>query len=224
MKETSKDDEKRRQIYGGPSVLAKARADEKFAYVVALARSVNALTAAHSLMVRTGNDDAPAAKRDRMNSYFFSSAILYEILKLIKSMGAVYGTEKIFQDTLQLLLKDKLVQELEKEHLKPARRDAVFHYLPDPFAEAIATTGMTDCVFASMGETIGNIHYEFADYIAAEMEVGGRLDDKEVVVAMMQNKLALVKQFINHCETFIEDQLEPWGFRVRDTPDNQPRG
>ena len=210
-----KDNERARQIYGNPTVLKKCVTDPKFAYVVALARAVNALNAAHSLMINTNDSDTPAALRDRMNSYFFASAILYEALKLIKRMSPVYGKDKIFQDSLQTLLKDKTAQALERMHLKAVRRDAVFHYLPDRFAAAIAKTGMTECVFASIaGEKKGDIHYAFADYIAAEIGAGGRLDDSVVVNNMMRKTLNLVKQFIDHSENFIAAQLNGWGFEV----------
>ncbi len=49
MEVSLEDDSRGRQIYGNPSALKKARADKKFAYVVALARAVNALNSAHSL-------------------------------------------------------------------------------------------------------------------------------------------------------------------------------
>jgi hypothetical protein len=54
--------EKARQIYGGPTVLKKCVADKKFAYVVALARAVNALNSAHSLMLSTEKRDTPPGK------------------------------------------------------------------------------------------------------------------------------------------------------------------
>jgi hypothetical protein len=210
-----KNHDKARQIYGSPSLLKKCQADKKFAYVVALARAINALNSAHSLMLSTTGKDSPAALRDRMNSHFFVSAILYETLQLIKKMNPIYGKEKVFQDSLQTLLKDKTAQALEQMHLKAVRRDAVFHYVPDRFAQAIAKTGATECVFAStIGEGKGDIHYGFADLIAAEMTVGGRLDDAVVVSSMMETTLALVKRLIDHSENFIADQLNGWGFEV----------
>jgi len=63
-------------IYGNSTVLKKCVTDPKFAYVVALARAVNALNAAHSLMVSTESKDTPAAQRDSMNSFFFIAGIL----------------------------------------------------------------------------------------------------------------------------------------------------
>ena len=45
---------------------------------------------------------------------------------------------------------------------------------------------MTECAFASiLGQQKASIHYAFADYIAAEMMVGKRIDDAVVVDNMM---------------------------------------
>jgi hypothetical protein len=210
-----KENKKVLQIYGNPSVLRKCVGDKKFAYVVALARAVNALNSAHSLMLNSTGKDTPAALRDRMNSYFFVSAILYESLKLIERMSPVYGKDKSFQTSLQMVLKNKTAQALERMHLKAVRRDAVFHYLPDRFAEAIIKTPMTECVFASiLGQQKGSIHYAFADYIAAEIMAGTRIDDAVVVNDMMEKTLALVKHFIVQSESFIADQLKGWGFEI----------
>ena len=210
-----KDNEKARQIYGDPTVLKKCRADKKFAYVVALARAVNALNSAHSLMMSTTGKDTPAAIRDRMNSYFFVSGILYEALKLIRAMNTVFAGDKSFESSLRLILKDASGQALEQMHLKSVRHGGVFHFLPDRFADAIAKTAMTECVFAStLGEQKGNIHYTFADLITAEIGVGTRLDDNVVVTQMMEKTLELVKQFVDHSENFIADQLNGWGFQV----------
>jgi hypothetical protein len=164
-----------------------------------------------------------------MNSYFFVSAILYETLELLRKMKSVYGQDKSFQDSLQMMLKDKTAKELEKMHLKAARRDAVFHYLPDRFAVAIAKTPMTECVFASiLGQQKGSVHYTFADLIAAEIGVGTRIDNNAVVTQMMEKTLNLVKQFIDHSENFIADQLNGWGFETlpasRASPENQSQG
>jgi len=159
-----------------------------------------------------------------MNSYFFVSAILYETLKLVRKMSPVYGKDKSFQDSLQIVLKDKAAQALEQMHLKAARRDAVFHFLPDQFAKAIEKTPMTECVFVSiLGQQKGSIHYTFADLIAAEIGAGSRIDDSVVVNDMMEKTLNLVKQFINHSENFIADQLNGWGFEVLPaSPKNPP--
>src|SRR5437764_6751137 len=140
-----------RQIYGNPSALKNARADKKFAYVVALARAINALNSAHSLMMTTANRNTPDAIRDRMNTHFFVSGILYETLKLIRAMSRIFMGDQSYETSLRLVLKDASGQALEQIHLKSVRHGGVFHFLPERFAEAIAKTPITECVFASSG-------------------------------------------------------------------------
>jgi hypothetical protein len=106
MEMSLEDDGRGRQIYGNPSALKKARADEKFAYVVALARAVNALNSAHSLMMTTANRNTPDAIRDRMNAHFFVSGILYETLKLIRAMSRIFMGDQSYDTSLRLVLKD----------------------------------------------------------------------------------------------------------------------
>jgi len=91
----------------------------------------------------------------------------------------------------------------------------VFHFLPERFAEAIAKTPMTECVFASSGagEKRGSIHYDFADLLTAEMMVGKRLE--AVVTKMFEKTLDVVQKIIGHSENFIADQLHVWGFQIR---------
>ena len=202
------------RIFGDATVFTKCRGDAKFPYVVALARAVNALNSAHSLMQSAADKNTPAATRDQWNSYFFVSAILYESLKLIRAMGAVFGKEKIFQDTIQSLLKDKTAQSVEQMHLRAARHGTVFHYLPERFAEAIATTPLNECLFASfLGDKRSDIRYDFADIIAAEIGIGGRIDNNTAVSDMTQKTLALAILFIVQSEAFILDQLNRWGFK-----------
>jgi hypothetical protein len=94
-----------RQIYGRPLVFKKCRAEKKFACVVALARAVNALNAAHSLMLSTKDSNSPTAVRDRMNASFFVSGILYETLKLMRAMSKTFKGDKSFEASLWLILK-----------------------------------------------------------------------------------------------------------------------
>jgi hypothetical protein len=84
-------------------------------------------------MTSTTGKDTPAAIRDRMNSYFFVSGILYEALKLIRAMNTVFAGDKSFESSLRLILKDASSQALEQMHLKSVRHGGVFHFLPDRF-------------------------------------------------------------------------------------------
>lgn len=58
-----------------PNTFERCRNNPKFAYIVTLARAVNALNFVNSVMVTSHGKDDPAAQRDRINAYLFGSAI-----------------------------------------------------------------------------------------------------------------------------------------------------
>jgi hypothetical protein len=97
------DDGRGRQIYGSTSTLRKARTDEKFAYVVALARAVNSLLSAHSPMMMANRNTSDAI-RDRGNAHFFVSGILFETLRLIRAMSNIFKADKSYETNLRLVL------------------------------------------------------------------------------------------------------------------------
>jgi hypothetical protein len=208
-----------RQLYGDQATLGKCRGDKKFAYVTALARAMNALNSAHSLMAQAAGLDTPAAQRDRMNASLFVSGILYETLKLIRKMSHVFKGDANFNSSLGQILRDASGQELEQLHLKAVRHGGVFHFLPEEFEKSIAKTPLTECIFLSSGagEKEG-LHYEFADWMATEIMIGPKLDDP-VIWEMMRKMLDLVLKLNVHSEKFITDQLRSGGFRVRDFRD-----
>lgn len=64
-----------------PAILEKLKSEERFWQVIALARSVNALSFAHWAMVPVMEDDSLHAQRTRTNSFFshapFSMRLCY---------------------------------------------------------------------------------------------------------------------------------------------------
>lgn len=196
----------------------KCREDERFPYIVALARSTNALNSVHSFMLLVGEIEAPQQNRDRLNSYFFASAILYEIFKLIERMNQAFRDDEIFQNGLRLLIKDPAARNIRDVHLKPVRTNAVFHYLPEAFAETIEKSTCDECLFVTgRGPLKGNINYSFADVIAAEILVGFAEDSPEfyqTLSSAMEDTRTLVIKFVPAAEDLIKRHLERWGFKL----------
>lgn len=154
-------------------VFERCRNEPKFAYIVTLARAVNAVNFVHSVMVTSQGKDDPAARRDRINSYLFGSAIMYEALKFVRAMNQSFRDDDYFQRGLRLLLKDPTAQEIERAHLNRARHQAVFHFVPKTFAEVIGKTSQIDSPFvSSRGKRRGNVNYAYADVVAGEILVG----------------------------------------------------
>jgi hypothetical protein len=195
----------------------RIRSEEKFPYVVALARAVNALYAIHSLLPLKPTSDSPARVRNGMNSYFFSSALLYEGLALVRRMKRIFKDDEIFKNGLLTLLKDPVAQRVEQNHLNPARNHAVFHFLPDKFKSAIDKGRDDRQVFiAAVGKKKSLLHYSYADVLAAEMLVGAPSDDPKFWSTFenaAKETSDFVIKFANDAEDLIGNHLKAWGFK-----------
>jgi hypothetical protein len=198
------------------NVFEKCRRDPKFPFIVALARSVNALNSSHSLILRSFKVETPGIVRNRMNSYFFSSALLYEGIRLIRKMNRVFADDVSFQTGLRMLLKDPMAQKIEQGHLSPARNHAVFHFIPEEFKQAIRKESPPSCVFlGARGKKRMALHYSYADVVAAEMLVGFPADQQQFWPALQsasEETGSLLLRFADAAEELIGNYLKNWGF------------
>lgn len=191
--------------------------DERFRYVVSLARAVNSLKFVHSAMLQCGTGNSPESRRGRLNSYFFASAILYESIKLIRAMNQTFKNNQIFRDGLHSILRDPSAQKIEQEYLNPARNNAVFHFLPEAFDKMIQSATCDECIFASgRGKRREELYYPFADTITGGILVGFSSDTEEFYETLgkaMSDTSDLMMRFIDMAELFIARHLKEWKFK-----------
>ena len=196
----------------------RVRSDPKFPFIVALARAVNSLNFVQAGLLHSLKEDSPAGLRDRLNSYFFASALLYEALGLIKAMKKEFRYDPAFVIGLQPLLKDKTSKRMEEEHLKAVRNSVVFHFLPERMAEMIKSKSVDECIFAAgSGDAKKDVYYPFADVIAAEVLVGFGGDSKEFYETLanaMARTRKLLLHFTHHAEILIMAHLVTWRFSL----------
>ena len=88
------------QVTGTAEVFERCKKDERFPYIVALSRAVNSLNFVHSAMLCAGQEPTPDARRARLNSYFFASALLYEGIRLIRAMNQPFKTDDLYRKGL----------------------------------------------------------------------------------------------------------------------------
>jgi hypothetical protein len=69
---------------------AKCKDDPKFAYIVTLARSVNALNFVAGATPNPESMSSPANTRDRLSGYFIMCALFFEAMQLVQSMGKTF--------------------------------------------------------------------------------------------------------------------------------------
>jgi hypothetical protein len=192
---------------------AKCKNDPKFAYIVTLARSVNALNFVVGALPSSDSISSPANTRDRLNGYFVMCALFFEVLRLVQSMGKTFRDDALFRSGLQTLLEDETAKRIRRMNLHPARNN-VFHFLPEHFAEKIKIQPPAKCLFLkARGKKKKDVYCTFADTIVIRTLVGDVPDilgEFEVIAAATEK---LVPQFVNDAERLISFHLTAWGFR-----------
>ena len=215
--DTPQSPEEEWEIACDKETFAKVRQEVKFAYIVALARAVNALNAVHSLLLQSPQIETPERVRNGMNAYFFGSALLYEGLRLIRKMNKPFADDSEFRNGLHMLLRSPTAQRIERSHLNPARNHAIFHFLPDEFEKAIGRAVDDRQVFAAaIGKKKKNLHYSYADVLAAEILVGVSVDSPEFWVKFEKaagETQELIIKFAGDAEDLIGNYLKAWGFK-----------
>jgi hypothetical protein len=210
-----------------PAILEKLKTQERFWQVIALARSVNALSFAHWAMLPVMKDNSLHAQRTRTNSFFFACGILHEALLLVQKMYKNFHTDDTFAG-LNAILRDKAARKIRSFHLGRARNNVVFHYLPESFGEIVNIPGLSECSFvAGIGTKRIQSYYTFADVLAMEFFVGFAANNSEkfyeVLGELMLSTRQLAANFVDAAEHMISQSLLQWGFKMRQQPVTAPR-
>jgi hypothetical protein len=204
------------------AVFERIKNEESFQQILALARAVNGLRFAISAMVPDANDMSPTARRARINSFLFGSAILYEGLLLVEKMNKRFGLNEIFSQGLHTLLKDPVARRLRKSHLGRVRNFAVFHYASEEFGKIVNSASVDECEFmVGRGNSGRESYFPFADTLAAEVLMGRASDDDafyDDLGLVMSETRELATHFTDFSHRLILKCLHEWGFILQALP------
>lgn len=175
-----------------------------------------------SAMVPDANDISPTARRARINSFLFGSAILYEGLLLVERMNKQFGLNEVFSQGLHTLLKDPVARRLRKSHMGPVRNFAVFHYISAEFGKIVNSASVETCEFMVGQEKSGRESYfPFADVLAAGVLMGRSRDDEDFyddLGSVMSETKDLATHFVDFSHKLILKCLREWGFILQTLP------
>jgi hypothetical protein len=128
----------------------------------------------------------------------------------------------MFRQGLHAILRDRAAQQIEQTRLNPARNKAVFHFLPQFFADIIGSATCDECIFASgRGTRREELYYPFADTITAGILIGFSSDTEEFYELLgkaMSDTSVLMVRFIDAAESLIARHVKEWGFVVQEIP------
>lgn len=181
--------------------------DERFWTILTLARALNALRFCQMAYFAMPDEDTPAAMRQRINSFVFTGAVLYEALEFAQTLGEYFHDLPEFRETWGTLFRDRELREFRETSLHRLRNTFVFHFDREIAPQALQGFRKAPYIFDSgQGATIGNAYYSLADlaslYFLVKEEDDDHLSAEELeeifkarFVLLMQRMLDLSRRF-----------------------------
>jgi|SRR5689334_18043449 len=212
------------EVYISKRHFDKMRSDPKFSALLRLARIVNALNFCFRTLIKSNEDDTPAASRQHINSLLFACGILYEGIKVAKTLGKYFADRESFQKGLAQLLKDKETKKLQETALNSMRNKIVFHYDEDVVTTTLNNLNLESYVFVSgYGPQRGEMYYTLADEIAINFmigEPGSKQEEDRILRELLTTTAEVVTKFVRTSDVLIADVLAEMKWLRREAKKN----
>lgn len=157
-------EEERWELRCSEKKFEELRNNERFWSILTLARALNELRFSQVAYFGPQEDDTPASRRQRINSFVFTGAILYEALGFAQTLGKYFQHLAAFKDGLARLFEDKTVRDFRDTTLHRLRNKFVFHFDDEVPTQALRGFRKPPYIFNSgQGPRIGNAYYDLAD-------------------------------------------------------------
>lgn len=138
--------------------------DERFWSILTLARALNALRFSQVAFFAVSDEDTPAGRRQRINSFVFTGAVLYEAMGFAQTIGQYFHYLPEFKEGLGRLFQDRVLRDFRDTTLHRLRNNFAFHFDGEVAPQALRGFRKPPYVFESgRGPTTGNAHYDLAD-------------------------------------------------------------
>jgi len=197
-------------------VFERIRSERSFQQILALTRAVNSLQFVFDAFVSDALDVSLTARRSRINSFLFGSAILYEGLLLVERMNKEFRNHDVFMQGLHALLKDPIARTLRDSHMGPARNFAVFHYDSEELGRILKDASVHECEFMEgRGTSTLGCYFPFTDTLATELWAGRAGSEEEFYKNLgkqMGDTRDLAKRFIESSHRLILRCVRDWKF------------
>jgi hypothetical protein len=193
----------------------RLKKEERFWFLVTLARAVNAFRFVHSALEPVKNDDSPSAMRARYNSFLFNCALFAEAEILVKKLGQYFRQLPTFQE-LSRVTNCQDARTLLNSSLRPLRNTLVFHFDPAETGEQLQDLQLSEPIFVSaIGRTTGQRYYELADICAMRTLCGPDFPEEKGMAStqdLIERTTKLTLDFLTAAENFIVDVLNRDGW------------
>ena len=194
------------------------RKDPSFPALLALARVVNTLRYHFVALLGCQDDSSPSGTRQRLTSFLFTAATLFEALVLVQRLGKVFKGVPAFDDRLALIFKDPTVRELRDGLLDRFRNQAVYHFQESTFEQAlpILDDAPRHVFAAGQGWRNADVHYGLADLLVYHFAVNDPADNTAFVERfkdMLKKVTAVVLRLNDDADHLIVDRITAMGWQ-----------
>ncbi len=191
--------------------------NQQFRDTLLLARATNAVRFAVAAGLDTGSKDGPAAFRQRIGSYFVTSAALFEAENVLKRVGRSFRTFESWS-ALTAWRRASSTEALHERVLKPLRNKAAFHNDDEVISTGLDLLGAADVVFAeSENPSLLDVHYDFADRVALAFvfEEFAAGDGNAMPVQLIDASLRLAQSFLQFADAVIGESAAALGLDLK---------
>jgi hypothetical protein len=196
------------------------RHSDQFKKVLALSRLLNSILATQTpVLGLEGSADTPETLRQRLYSFLYLGALLYEGLVFSESLRSTFHHAEVFESGLGRLLRDPEVSALRKTYLKPIRNKMIFHFDHDVIHEGLETLNDPSYVFVKgEGSSFKAVYFQLADQATLHYLLGKPKSETEFATEfqkLIESVTKLSKAFTDASQELITDVVERLGFTYR---------
>jgi hypothetical protein len=199
----------------------KIKSDDDFLGLLSLGRFVNALRFCQKAAIDSKGDRNPSNARSIINSFLFSSSVLYEGFLLVEKLSQYYDKLDSFENGFGKLLREKHVQALRNSVLKRARNKFVFHFDKDVAKESLGNFDVPVINFASgVGKSTGEMYFGLADQLSINYLLQPRQNEsddslRKRYIQIVKDTTWIMGIFSKSAEILMADVLEKKGFILK---------
>jgi hypothetical protein len=155
-----------RKVFTSKEHFEKLRSDRKFARLLNLARTVNAVYFCFNSLLDYSGDETPAGQRQHINAFLFAAGVLHEGFIVAERLEKHFGDRDSYRKGFGTLLADSKTQTFRKTVLKRMRNKFVFHYDKEVAEQTLKRLDLNEYVFATgTGGKRRGTYYNLADEI-----------------------------------------------------------
>lgn len=194
---------------------------ESFLNLLTLGRFLNALRFSQKAGIDAKDTQGPFDARSRINSFFFSAAILYEGFILVENATNSFKDRESFRNGFSVLMRDRKVKNLREKYLNRMRNKFVFHFDKDVPKESLENFELPEYIFATgIGNDAGEMVFPLADEVVMNFLLQPEPDEPDEKLRERFDKIIadvneITGKFLEAAEKLMGDVLPEMGFKIR---------